>query len=399
MLRFVDRRTSALLKHLNSEEDLPAEIGPSGEVAIGGHRVGRLEGLVFTPDPTAEALAGRALRGAALKSLMPIIERRLAAIASASDADLSFDAAKAQIDHAGAPVAKLSPGADWLAPAIELIGARDATGASREAAQARLAGWFGDHSRIVLAALHQLAELLEGDTLKGAARGTAYQLLQNGAAFDRRSDGGSRSVLLLSPEDRAALNAAGVKSGRVAAWLPALLKPAPAALALALRTVHAQLSARPALSQSSFTLKEPWPDVLLWTAGYLRLGPRAVRADLAERLVVFLGRIRRGSETSAFGVPPELAAHIGCPSAELPAVLRSLGLKPAERDRATGAVKLWRFAAIRAQSGRTDAAAPSTGPFAVLADLVAPSQQRQRRRRKPRPNPAPGAAVAPKTAS
>ena len=47
MQRFVDRRTSALLKTLNSEEDAPAEIGPAGEVLIGGHKVGRLEGLVF----------------------------------------------------------------------------------------------------------------------------------------------------------------------------------------------------------------------------------------------------------------------------------------------------------------------------------------------------------------
>jgi ATP-dependent RNA helicase SUPV3L1/SUV3 len=47
MSRFVDRRTSALLKALNSDEDAPAEIGSSGEVLIGGHPVGHLEGLVF----------------------------------------------------------------------------------------------------------------------------------------------------------------------------------------------------------------------------------------------------------------------------------------------------------------------------------------------------------------
>ena len=55
MLRFVDRRTSALLKTLNSEEDAPAEIGPAGEVMIGGHTVGRLDGLVFSPDATGES--------------------------------------------------------------------------------------------------------------------------------------------------------------------------------------------------------------------------------------------------------------------------------------------------------------------------------------------------------
>ena len=85
---------------------------------IGGHKVGYLEGLVFSPDATGEALAGRALRGAALKSLRPVIEKRLAAIASAPDADLSLDTAKAQIIHGCAPVAKRTASADWREPNI-----------------------------------------------------------------------------------------------------------------------------------------------------------------------------------------------------------------------------------------------------------------------------------------
>jgi ATP-dependent RNA helicase SUPV3L1/SUV3 len=402
MLRFVDRRTSALLKTLNSEEDAPAEIGPSGEVVIGGHKVGQLDGLVFSPDATGEALAGRALRGAALKSLKPIIEKRLAAIASAPDTDFSLDTAKAQIVHGCAPIARLSAGAEWHAPAIELIGARDASAAGREAAQARLAKWFDDHSKAVLGPLHELAAALNGDALKGAARGAAFQLLETGAAFDRRVATATRPAPQLSPDDRAALNAAGVKSGRVAAWLPGLLKPAPAALALALRAVHAGLPARLAPSQSSFALKEPWPEIMLWTAGYLRLGPRAVRADLAERLVSSLSQIRRGSETSAFAVPPELAARIGCPIGDFPAILRSLGLKPAEKDKETGVVKLWRFAAARPPQQRVAKAGPApapSGPFAALASLVAPQPQRHRRRRKPRPKPSPAHAAAPKAAS
>ncbi|HEX5007487.1 MAG TPA: helicase, partial [Hyphomonadaceae bacterium] len=388
MLRFVDRRTSALLKTLNSEEDAPAEIGPAGEVIIGGHKVGYLEGLVFSPDATGEALAGRALRGAALKSLGPVIEGRLQAIASAPDADFSFDTAKAHIVHACAPIARLAASADWRRPTIDLIGARDASVAGREAAQARLVKWFEDHSKSVLAAMHQLADALAGDTLKGAARGAAFQLLETGAAFDRRAATATRPAPHLTADDRAALNAAGVRSGRVATWLPGLLKPAAAALALALRAVHSGQPARPAPTQSSFALKEPWPEAVLWTAGYLRLGPRAVRADLAERLVSALSHIRRGAEKSAFAVPPELAAQIGCPIGDFPAILRSLGLKPAEKDRETGAVKLWRFAAARPpHAPRSDKPAPvPTGPFAALASLVAPQQQqRPRRRRKPRP--------------
>jgi ATP-dependent RNA helicase SUPV3L1/SUV3 len=141
---------------------------------------------------------------------------------------------------------------------------------------------------------------------------------------------------------------------------------------------------------------------MLWTAGYLRLGPRAVRADLAERLVSSLSQIRRGSETSAFAVPPELAARIGCPIGDFPAILRSLGLKPAEKDKETGVVKLWRFAAARPPQQRVAKAGPApapSGPFAALASLVAPQPQRHRRRRKPRPKPSPAHAAAPKAAS
>lgn len=402
MQRFVDRRTSALLKTLNSEEDAPAEIGPEGEVVVGGHRVGKLDGLVFSAEAAGDNLAGRALRGAALKALKPIIDRRLTAIAGAKDEELSFDAERASIMHACAPVAKLVAGAEWHAPNVELIGARDAHAPAREAAQARLSAWFADHSRGVLAPLHELAAALKGDTLKGAARGAAYQLLETGAAFDRRAATSARPSPQLSVEDKTALAAAGVKTGRVAAWMPGLLKPAAARLALALRSIHSQQAMRPAPSQSSFALKEPWPEAMLWTAGYLRLGPRAVRADLAERLILSLSQIRRGSETSAFAVPPELAAQIGCPIAEFPSILRSLGLKPAEKDKATGAVKLWRFASQRPQLQREAVKAapapPPTGPFAALAGLIiAPPPQHRRRRRKPRPK-APQTAQ-PKTAT
>jgi ATP-dependent RNA helicase SUPV3L1/SUV3 len=410
MSRFVDRRTSALLKHLNSTEEPPAEIGPAGEISIGGHLVGKLDGLVFHAEAAGETLAGRALRGAALKSLRPIIERRLASIAQAPDTDLTFDATNFTILHDASPVAKLVASADWHSPRVDLIGARDAAASDRDDALERLTRWFADHFRATLPALQTLRETLDGKDLRGAARGAAFQLLETGAAFDRRHSG---PAFNLTTEDRAALNLAGVKTGRVATWLPGLLKPAAARLVLALRAVHSGRPAPEPPTQSSFPLKDAplkdtyWTDPMLLTAGYLRLGPRAVRADLAERLAGTLSQIRRGSETSAFAVPPELAAQVGCPTADFPAILRALGLKPAEKDKETGAVKLWRFPAqlspapapkLAQQPLRTGP--PPTGPFAALADLViahqpARPQPQQRRRRKQR---RPSTVLTPKAA-
>jgi len=219
-------------------------------------------------------------------------------------------------------------------------------------------------------------------------RGTAFQLVETGAVIDRRAATAACQQPPLSQEDRAALNAAGVKVGRIAAWLPGLLKPSAARLALALRAVHASQPSRLPPTQSSFPLaKAPWPESMLWTAGYLRVGPRAIRADLAERLVGSIAQIRRSSETSTFAIPAELAAQIGCPAADFPAVLRALGLKPAEKDRETGAVKLWRFPAQRtARPGAELRNAPSasapSGPFAALAELIAPQPAPQHRRRR-----------------
>jgi ATP-dependent RNA helicase SUPV3L1/SUV3 len=158
------------------------------------------------------------------------------------------------------------------------------------------------------------------------------------------------------------LSEVGVKAGRIAAWLPGMLKPAAARMALALRGVHAGGPAPDAPTQSSFALKDSlWSEAMLHTAGYLRLGSRAVRADLAERLAGALSQIRRGSETSAFVVPPELSAQVGCPQAEFQGVLRALGLKPAEKDKETGAVKLWRFHSQRRPERHADNAGVAQG--------------------------------------
>jgi ATP-dependent RNA helicase SUPV3L1/SUV3 len=380
MQRFVDRRTSALLKTLNSEEDAPAEVSAEGRVLVGGHDIGRLDGLSFIPDATGQTLEGRALRNAALRSLRPVIGQRLWAIATAEDAALSLNHPDGVLMHGGAAVARLRPGADWLSPGVELIGAPDAAPAEREAALARLSRWLADTSARLLKPAHDLRTALAGTALPGPARGAAYQLSEAGAALDRRH------ADALGPADRAALQAIGVKAGRIAAWLPGMLKPAAAQLTVTLRAVHAGSSAPPAPSAASFALPGPaWPDAMLHAAGYLRLGPRAVRADMAERLSWMLGQARRGSETSAFAAAPELAAQIGCPIADFPGVLRALGLKPAERHPETNAVTRWRFASQKTAQRRNDRqreTATATGPFAALAALTTPAPAAPRRRRR-----------------
>lgn len=378
LARFVDRRTSALLRTLNSEDDTPAEVDAEGAVSMGGHVIGRLIGLRFMPDASGQTLEGRALRNAAVRGLRAVIERRLLDIEAADANALSLTIDPPGVAFAGAPVARLSATTDWLNPSVALIGADGAHAGLRERARARIEAWLRGRIAAELAPLNRLREALAGTDLSGAARGIAYQLAEAGAAYDRRPAAhhgtgglGADTLADLDGEDREGLRAAGVRSGRIASWLPDLLKPGPARLALALRSVFDGQPAPEPPTTASFALPaQGWNDPMLLTAGYLRLGPRAVRADMAERLAWTLAQARRAAGSAAFAAPAELAALIGCPAGDFPAVLRALGLKPAQRGAAAGEVAMWRFASTKRV--RTSAApAQPVGAFASLAEFAA----------------------------
>ena len=67
--RFVDRRTSVLMRRLRDKEEIAAEIGADGNILVENHYVGRLDGFRFTPDASGEGIHGRATRHAAAKVL------------------------------------------------------------------------------------------------------------------------------------------------------------------------------------------------------------------------------------------------------------------------------------------------------------------------------------------
>ncbi|MEL6662964.1 MAG: helicase-related protein, partial [Pseudomonadota bacterium] len=101
--RFVDKRTTALLAGMQKDDALVSEIDTSGEVSVEGHVVGRLHGLTFEPASSARTLEGKAVRGAAVQALRPILNQRLKDIAAASDATFQLSDAGAII-YGGAAV-------------------------------------------------------------------------------------------------------------------------------------------------------------------------------------------------------------------------------------------------------------------------------------------------------
>jgi ATP-dependent RNA helicase SUPV3L1/SUV3 len=367
--RFIDRRTSALLKGLKREDALLAGISEEGEVTVEGHFVGRLEGLEFKPDPrTSSGLEGRAVRNAALRALRPEVSRRLAQIAHAADEDITLGRdGRVCIDRAA--VAKLTQGAPVLKPRLELVGGEHASELERNAARERLELWLAQLVAHDLRPLVALENAWRDGRLPPDARGLAFRLIENAGALDRINE----DLDHMSDLARNSLQRHGVRLGRHTVFLPALVKPR-AAHTLAVLwhaahpgSAHSVFLARPGALSVPLEQKREWGECA--AAGYRACGRIAVRLDLVEKL----------AEVIEGDTPPTdaaLARLIGRPVRDLAGVLGALGYRQASATE--GEPKRWRRANPRRK--RSADASPDNA-FSALANLLPASAAPPRRRR------------------
>ena len=349
--RFVDKRTTALMRGLSGEDTLEAGFGENGEITIEGHVVGKLEGLVFHPVSTESSVEGKAVRNAALQALGPVITSRLKDITTALPSAFGLND-YAQVTFDNQPIARVVKGHDWLSPRTELIGADDAQTELREQARKRTEDWLVEYTERQLPAITALKKQLNTAEMPGNARGLAWRVLETGSAVDLREDD---PPLRFSHEEREALKGWGIRAGRVAAYAPETTKPAQQALIARLMSVFTEDKAMIApAGAGSFAIDEAWTDVALHSQGYLRFQKRAIRADLAERLAWEIDKRRKEAGKNFFELPAELASIVSCPGDVFPDVLKGFGLTPAEHDEETGTVKAWRFKARARPEGRPD---------------------------------------------
>ena len=123
------------------------------------------------------------------------------------------------------------------------------------------------------------------------ARGVAFQLVELLGVLERQKV--ADEVKGLDQPARATLRKYGVRFGAYHIYLPALLKPAPRALATQLWAIkHESPEAKgvsdllhlAASGRTSIPVDKETPKTLYRTAGYRICGERAVRVDILERL-------------------------------------------------------------------------------------------------------------------
>ena len=350
MQRFVDRRTSVLMKRLRENAMLEAEVNDAGDVIVEGQHVGVLYGFRFQADASsADPSDQKALRAAAAKALAKEIERRADKVATAPDAAFALGS-DAGVRWQGALIGKITPSDDALKPGVVLLADETLSQPARERVQGRLQQWLAAH---IEGLLKPLFDLRVSEGLDGSARGLAYRISENLGSVERASVADEAKALEQSA--RAGLRALGVRFGAYHIFVPALLKPAPSQLlALLWALKNADLDVKglqevPQLSASGRTSIPVDPEVpvaLYGVVGFRVCGPRAVRIDILERLADQIRPLvawRPGPDAGdpppgavpsggAFLVTVTMTSLLGCSGDDFAAVLSSLGYRVDRRE-------------------------------------------------------------------
>lgn len=350
--RFVDRRTSVLMRRLRDNSDLVLDVA-EGRVAVEGHHVGHLAGFHFAPDTTGGGAHDKALRAAALKGLAAEYARRAETLAAAGDAAIALTD-EGRIVWAGEEVARLARSDDPLIPRLVLLADEQLQAADRARVQERLERWLKVH---VETALAPLAALRAIETASPLVRGLAFRLVEAYGVLERQ--GVAEEVRGLDQEARRELRALGVRFGAHAIFAPALLKPAAARvtrLLWALRHGGLRpefLATLPQLALQglmSVPVDDAVPRGYYGAIGYRVCGRRAVRVDMLERLADAIRPLvawRAAGDGAAapegahgdgrFAVTPAMMSLVGCSGDDFAEILRWMGFcaEPAPPSAAT----------------------------------------------------------------
>ena len=326
--RFVDRRTSVLLRRLKQKEGLVAEVNDKGEVTVEGEFVGRLEGFRFRQDASATADEAKTLRQAAVAALRPEFHLRADRFYNAPDTEFDFTE-QGGLMWGDQAIGKLVKGAEPLRPVAEAFVDEDAGPEVMQKVQRRLQH-FTD--RKVATLFEPLLAMSRDEAITGLARGFAFRLVEALGVLPRADV--AEEVKALDQEARGQLRKHGVRFGQFTIFQQLLLKPAPTRLRLVLwglASGHAEFHESPPPGLVTIPVVEGAPHAYYSNSGYRPAGARAIRIDMLERLADMLrGQDSRGG----FEATADMLSITGMTLDQFADLMEGLGYRAEKGERA-----------------------------------------------------------------
>ncbi|MEQ9053164.1 MAG: helicase-related protein [Roseovarius confluentis] len=325
--RFVDRRTSVLMRRLKQKDAIVAEVNDKGEVTVEGEFVGRLEGFRFRQDKTAGGQEAKAVAQASLQALAPHFHLRADKFYNAPDTEIDFTE-QGGLMWGESAVGKLVAGADPLKPQVEAFVDDTAGPEVMQKVQRRLQHFI---DRKVATLFEPLLNIQRDEELTGLARGFGFQLVENFGIIPRGEV--ADEVKALDQDARGQLRKHGVRFGQFTIFMPLLLKPAPTRLRLVLWSLKMGLQEFPEAPPPGLVTVPAGtsaPGGYHSMSGYRAAGERAIRIDMLERLADML---RSEDSRGGFEANADMLSITGMTLEQFADLMQGLGYKAEQGER------------------------------------------------------------------
>jgi ATP-dependent RNA helicase SUPV3L1/SUV3 len=326
--RFVDRRTSVLLRRLGQKEAMVAEVNDAGEVTVEGEFVGKLDGFRFSQDKGTGMAEAKTIKTAALQALAPQFHLRADRFYNAPDTEIDYTE-QGGLMWGSSAVGKLVAGADALKPQVEVFVDDVAGPEVAEKVQRRLQHFI---DRKVAALFEPLLNLGRDEALTGLARGFAFQLVENMGVLPRTAV--ANEVKALDQDARGALRKHGIRFGQFTIFMPLLLKPAATRLRLVLWSLNKGWDVFPESPPPGLVTIPAEKGVIEGAdtmSGYRIAGERAIRIDMLERLADML---RSEDSRGGFEAKADMLSITGMTLEQFSDLMQGLGYKAVKGERA-----------------------------------------------------------------
>ncbi len=305
---FIDKRASVLAKGLKQDITFKTEILENGRVTINNQFIGQLNGLKLELDLKAGALDTdiKSLKKAAKQNVEPEIINRINQIEKSNTIELKDNF---KIYWKNFPIAKLSPGKDYLKPEINLIIDDMIDGNNKSNFSKFLQNWI---NKKINSDLKSLTDLKNINTSNTSIRALAYQLYENNGVIKREYV--KDFLQKLEQEERKILRNLGVKFGRYHIFLFKLFKPSAVSLRIALwKNFHQKFfDLKPPTFGLNFLKDEKnYSKDFMLLCGFEKFDNFFVRIDILERLFMKIMNLRTENE-KGIKLIPEMLNLLGC---------------------------------------------------------------------------------------
>lgn len=275
---------------------LPVTLSEKRELLVEDEPIGRVDGFCFSVDPSANHENRKMLLAAGEKALPRILAQRAKELAASGFESVLLE--KGSVRWEGRRLARLTigdnPSRPELTPERELdsLAPKD-----RDTFLAALRAWLATQLE-PLAPLAKLEEAARDPKAGSEARALLLSLIA-GRGYASRAKAG---IVHLPKELRPFLRRLGVTFGALDIFVPALLKPAPRGL---LKAIGADRRPLEDTMRAVIEAEGKLP------SGYRPAGKKAIRVDVAEKLLRAAFDAREKAKKRRFRIDPALAVSTG----------------------------------------------------------------------------------------